>query len=431
MVLAFVLVIFGFWAHAAPAADFTVMEGHGGPVMGVAVSPETGAQLTASFDNAVGYWRSGKAPLWLEGHEAAVKTVIFTRPGEAASAGDDHSIILWDLETGAIRHRLEGHRGQVVDLAVEGDLLASASWDGRIGIWNLETGNLIRWIEGHRSNVNAVAFSNEGDNLYSASTDGTIRHWDLQTGYERILVRHGFGVNRLIADEAAGWLAYGALDGGTRVIALGSGRVLADLTLERRPILAMAVSPDGGQMAVGDGEGYIMVVATADWSIARDFHAALNGPIWALAYTADGTGLIAGGIDDAAFVWPVALDGDLPKMGAEKRAFHTDPATVSNGERQFLRKCSVCHDLDAAPKVRRAGPTLANLFGRPAGAVAGYLYSDAVAESGIIWTAETIDQLFDLGPAHFIPGTKMPMQRIALAQDRRDLIEFLMQYTIR
>lgn len=429
MVLALVLLLFGVWVHGAQAADFKVMEGHGGPVMGIAVSAQTGAVLTASFDNALGYWRGASAPLWLEGHEAAVKSVIFTRPGEAASGGDDFAIMVWDLQAGAVRHRLEGHRGQVVDLAVEGNLLASASWDGRIGVWNLETGALVRWIEGHRSNVNAVAFSNQGYNLYSASTDGTIRHWDLQTGFERIVVRHGFGVNRLIVDEAAGWLAYGALDGGTRVIALGSGKVLADLTLERRPVLAMAVSPDGGQVAVGDGEGYIMVVDTAGWTIERDFHAALNGPVWALAYTGDGTGLIAGGIDDAAYVWPVALDAGLPQMGAQERAFHTDPATVSNGERQFLRKCSVCHELDAASTARRAGPSLANLFGRRAGRIEGYQYSDAVARSEIIWTAATIDQLFDQGPANFIPGTKMPMQRIAGAQDRRDLIEFLMQYT--
>ena len=46
-------------------------------------------------------------------------------------------------------------------------------------------------------------------------------------------------------------------------------------------------------------------------------------------------------------------------------AFH--PKTeMSNGERQFARKCSVCHTLKADGK-RRAGPTLYGVFGRRAG----------------------------------------------------------------
>ena len=43
----------------------------------------------------------------------------------------------------------------------------------------------------------------------------------------------------------------------------------------------------------------------------------------------------------------------------------------------------------------------------------GYSYSDALDGSDIVWSDETIDELFDLGPEHYIPGTKMPMQRIA------------------
>ena len=79
--------------------------------------------------------------------------------------------------------------------------------------------------------------------------------------------------------------------------------------------------------------------------------------------------------------------------------------------------------------VRRAGPTLAGLFGRRAGSVPGYVYSDTVANADIVWTEDTIDALFDLGPEHYIPGTKMPMQRIANPQDRADLIAFLKHNT--
>ena len=49
--------------------------------------------------------------------------------------------------------------------------------------------------------------------------------------------------------------------------------------------------------------------------------------------------------------------------------------------------------------------------------------------SDIIWDEETINALFDKGPDHYIPGSKMPMQRITKSQDRDDLVAFLRRAT--
>ncbi len=417
-------------ATQAHAADFRLLVGHGGPVMDTAVSSDGNYALTASFDNSVGLWSLGSDKVvWLEGHEAAVKSVIFLGSDMAASAGDDFAIELWDLATGQSRARLTGHRGQVKSLSVSPDAtkLASASWDGRIGVWDIASGSLLRMIEGHSGAVNDAIFSRDSQTIYSASADGTVRSWDVTSGQEtRILVRHGFGVTTLLGGD--GWLAYGAVDGGTRIIDPATDGEIADLTLERRPILAMALAPDGSEIAVGDGEGYVMTVSTDTWSINTDYQAALNGPVWALAYTPDGSSLLAGGIDDNAYLWPVDNKLDAPIMATAERGFLRDPEDMTNGERQFQRKCSICHSLNAEGP-RRAGPTLRGLFGRAAGSVPGYAYSDTVANLGIKWNNETIDQLFDLGPDHFIPGSKMPMQRIVRPEDRRDLIDFLKDNT--
>jgi cytochrome c len=43
----------------------------------------------------------------------------------------------------------------------------------------------------------------------------------------------------------------------------------------------------------------------------------------------------------------------------------------------------------------------------------------------VVWTPETVAQLFEFGPNAYTPGTKMPEQRIGSPQDRKALTDFL------
>ncbi|MEP5762533.1 MAG: c-type cytochrome [Litoreibacter sp.] len=405
------------------AGEFFTLEGHGGPIMGIAVAPD-GQIATASFDNSVGLW-TNRVPRWFEGHDAAVNVALFARDA-LYTGGDDFAVLQWDLETG-VAEKIIQHQGKVMGLAMSRDnVLATASWDGTISLHR--AANAIPLIlKGHTAGVNVVAFSTDGQTLYSASVDGTIRIWDVENGDQTAkLVQHGFGLNELIVTDH--WIAYGAVDGVTRIIDRNTGDNLHDFTLDRRPILSMAYDATDGALAVGDGEGFIMIIDTNNWRIAHDFRATVRGPIWALMFSTDGENLHAGGIDDTMFSWPVKGFGSGRQMAEEPRSFLADPATLPNGERQFKRKCSVCHSLSPNSK-RRAGPSLHGIFGRRAGELKDYPYSDILAKSQIVWSDSTINALFDKGPDHYIPGSKMPMQRITQPQDRKDLITYLRHAT--
>ncbi len=413
-------------AGTAAGQEFTTLKGHGGPVMGISVDRSTGQVATASFDNSVGLWQ-GRQPQWLEGHDAAVNVVLFESAGQVVSAGDDFAVIDWNPATGD-RTRHEGHKGKVVavDVSPDGQWIASASWDGSIGLWPV-SGNpqAARFLSYHDGAVNDVAFTADGGGLYSASADGTIRLWRLGEDADAVVVvDQGFGVNCIALAPGGRWLAYGAVDGVTRIVDPETGETMRDFSLDRRPILAVAHHAATGQLAIGDGHGFIMVIDTREWSIVRDFRAMRRGPVWALDFSPDGETIYAGGLDDVVFAWPVELLDQYEPAGSPQRSFLRDPDEMANGERQFMRKCSICHALSPPPS-RKAGPSLHNLFGRRAGTVPGYPYSEILTGSDIIWSNETIDALFDLGPDHYIPGSKMPMQRIAEAGDRRDLIDYL------
>ncbi len=126
-------------ASAAGAAEdsgggYARLEGHGGPVKGVAVSADGNFALTASFDYSIGLWdlRSATLIRWLEGHEAAANAVAFLPDGRhAVSAGDDFDLILWELATGRVLRRMKGHRGKLIAVTIspDGRLAASSGWD--------------------------------------------------------------------------------------------------------------------------------------------------------------------------------------------------------------------------------------------------------------------------------------------------------------
>src|SRR5262249_3083153 len=95
---------------------------------------------------------------------------------------------------------------------------------------------------------------------------------------------------------------------------------------------------------------------------------------------------------------------------------------------EVYRACVACHTLDANDGVR-AGPTLAGIFGRKIATLPGYNFSDALKKLDIVWTPETVSKLFEIGPAQYTPGTKMPEQIIGSAADRAALVRFLEKAT--
>ena len=103
---------------------------------------------------------------------------------------------------------------------------------------------------------------------------------------------------------------------------------------------------------------------------------------------------------------------------AESSAARGDPRT---GEAVYER-CSACHSLAHD----RAGPRHCGVIGRRAGSVKDFAYSDAMKQSGIVWTEESLDH-FLAAPLEAVPGTSMGYAGISNSKERSDLIAYLKQ----
>jgi WD40 repeat protein len=117
----------------------------------------------------------------LTGHSDTVNSVAFSPDGQTlASASNDRTIKLWDLQSKKEIATLTGHSNTVnsVTFSPDGRTLASASNDRTIKLWDLQNKKEIVTLTGHNREISKVVFSSDGQILASGSKiEDTIKLW--------------------------------------------------------------------------------------------------------------------------------------------------------------------------------------------------------------------------------------------------------------
>jgi cytochrome c len=408
---------------------FAQLRGHGGPVRALAISPDGQTAITGSFDSTAIRWSLTRnaAEQVLRFHANAVNAVVLLRDGRAATAGADGRIAIWtpgNVQPDAV---LEGHTAPIAALAVspDGATLASASWDQTIRLWPL-AGGAARVLEGHTQNVNGVAFAPDGRALVSVSYDQSVRIWPLSGAPAPTVVAMPGPLNA-IAIGSNGEIAAGGADGRVYFLA-GDGARAGEVVAGPRPVISLAVSPDGALAAAASIGGSVAVIGRERRELARTL-VGPGLPVWSVAFLPDSRTLLTGGADNIVRRWNAMTGEPIDSLILETAG---DPLAAYAGDHgaEIFRACVACHTL-GTEQANRAGPTLAGIFGRRIATLPGYDFSQALKRLDIVWTPETVSRLFEIGPAAYTPGTKMPEQRIGSEQDRAALVQFLERTTKR
>ena len=95
------------------------------------------------------------------------------------------------------------------------------------------------------------------------------------------------------------------------------------------------------------------------------------------------------------------------------------------GEKVF-NKCKVCHVADEPQN--KVGPHLVGLFGRTAGSVEDFRYSNAMKDSGITWSEETLAEYL-ADPRGYIKGNRMAFVGLKDEEEIDDVIAYLKEAT--
>jgi cytochrome c len=211
------------WTQGRQQPD-QVFEGHRGPIVSIAVSPDGARLASASWDHTVRIWSLGDGRQQvLEGHAQNVNGVAFSPDGRSlVSVGYDRELRIWplmggtsnvitlasplnavavapdgEIVTGGADGKLrfltsEGQEGggvqagatPIISLAMspDGTLIAAAGIGGVVTVIDRKARRIVRTLGDPGSPVWSVAFLPDNASLLTGGADGKIRRWSALTG---------------------------------------------------------------------------------------------------------------------------------------------------------------------------------------------------------------------------------------------------------
>jgi cytochrome c len=89
------------------------------------------------------------------------------------------------------------------------------------------------------------------------------------------------------------------------------------------------------------------------------------------------------------------------------------------GKELFEKRCGGCHSLEKD----KEGPRLGNVFGRKAGTVPTFKYSDSLKSAQVVWDEASLDRWL-VDTESVVPDNDMTFH-VPKADERADIIQFL------
>ncbi|UTW03912.1 c-type cytochrome [Amphritea atlantica] len=109
-------------------------------------------------------------------------------------------------------------------------------------------------------------------------------------------------------------------------------------------------------------------------------------------------------------------------VGMMATSVQADEAAMAAAGAEVFKRCQACHSTDSSKNA--FGPSLVGVVGREAASLPRFAYSEALKESGIVWTEDNLRQ-WVADNTKLVPGTRMRHVAISDAAEQDYLIAYL------
>jgi WD40 repeat protein len=241
-----------------------------GQVRGLAISPD-GSTIAVGGYRKLSLWSEsdGRQTAEWKAHRDYITSVLYLSPETLLTTSEDETTVVWDLATQEASVTFSQHRLPVLGAAVhvDGETVCTVAGDprhpktvGEVFVWNVRTGELKFRLQGHTAGVNAADFSRDGLWLATASTDETVKLWSVEKKTcEATFEGHSRPVNCLAFLPDNSRLLSGAggrFQGKSDAILwdLKGKKPKAVFTGHAGPITSLAVTLDGSKFVTGSND---------------------------------------------------------------------------------------------------------------------------------------------------------------------------------
>ncbi len=223
--------------------------------------PQAVAAPTGESTEALVY-ETNTAERLFTGSKARGTSIAISDDGSLALVGHgDGEVSLWSVADGKQIRQFAGAEKAAnrVLFWPDGEHVAAASEDGNVRLWNLDTAKIVRQFQGHTGRVDSIALSLDesllltGSADYDQEQDRSLRLWNAATGEELRRFAEQLQYVRDLVFSHDGRYAYGVGAGTTAVIQwdVATGAAVHRFPKSPTSPISLAISPDGGMLAVG------------------------------------------------------------------------------------------------------------------------------------------------------------------------------------
>jgi len=284
------------------------LKGHSGSVTGVNCSDEGNLIVSSSEDSSVKIWTRKKGRFTETGmlpHATPVQNVALSPAADFVATGLNENIAcLWNLKEQKLI-RTMSHDGAVTGVAFsnDGTKLATASDDRTATIWDIETGEQVVDCLGHFGELRSVVFSNDSSEVITVSKDSTVRVWNSTQRRSSITSKPHAEIIwdlSIFADQKQAVSV--SQDGSICITNLATG--IPDVQIE--PIdcefLSVATSPTLPIFATGSSDFKVRIWDRKTGSLLKEI-VAHEHDIWSVHFSPDGKQLISACANGKVHIW--------------------------------------------------------------------------------------------------------------------------------